>query len=119
MIRIVPSCKFPALMSFTRVRIDGVRGCARSRLPGSGFTLLELLFVIAIIAILAALLLPALARAKSAAYSTACRSNLHQIAIALNLYLEDERVYPAELSWDVLLEPYCHSRWPEMNHNSG
>jgi len=53
------------------------------------FTLVELLVVVAIMGLLAALLLPAAERAGERARSTACRSNLGQIGIALRLYLDD------------------------------
>jgi type II secretory pathway pseudopilin PulG len=50
--------------------------------------------VIAIVAILAALLLPVLSRGKAAAQSARCKSNLHQIGIALRLYTDEYQSYP-------------------------
>ncbi|MBU6401929.1 MAG: prepilin-type N-terminal cleavage/methylation domain-containing protein [Verrucomicrobia bacterium] len=67
------------------------RGAGSPRERGNGFTLVELLVVIAIIAILAALLLPALAGAKSRARMVMCLSNKRQLALALRLYADDFR----------------------------
>jgi prepilin-type processing-associated H-X9-DG protein/prepilin-type N-terminal cleavage/methylation domain-containing protein len=57
--------------------------------PGTGFTLVELLVVSSLIALLAALLLPALAKANQEGQRAACYSNLRQIALAARLYMDD------------------------------
>jgi len=58
------------------------------RVP-KAFTLIELLVVCSLIAVLAALLLPVFGRAKESGRGAACLSNLHQIGIALQLYVQD------------------------------
>lgn len=54
-----------------------------------GFTLIELLVVIAIIAILAAILFPVFAKAREKARQTSCQSNLKQIALGVQMYVQD------------------------------
>jgi prepilin-type N-terminal cleavage/methylation domain-containing protein/prepilin-type processing-associated H-X9-DG protein len=62
--------------------------CPQQR-PAAGFTLVELLLVIAIMSILAAILFPAFDHAREAARRTRCASNLRQLALAHRLYVAD------------------------------
>ena len=61
------------------------------------FTLIEILVVLAIIGILAAILFPAFSRAQESARETNCASNLNQVYIAVNQYFQDTRRYPDSL----------------------
>jgi prepilin-type N-terminal cleavage/methylation domain-containing protein/prepilin-type processing-associated H-X9-DG protein len=93
----------------------------RTRL--SGFTLVELLVVIAVIGVIVSLLLPAVQAAREAARRIQCQNHLKQLALAVTNYADTLRVYPASaivdtsqpkydpksgtmMSWIVLLLPY-------------
>jgi len=91
------------------------------------FTLIELLVVIAIIGILAALLLPALARSKDQGRNAVCLSNLRQLSAALRVYADDNnsRMPAAELLPTMPVDPanpkprICDVLAPEVGRGAG
>ena len=92
------------------------------------FTLIELLVVIAIISVLASMLMPVFARSRAKARQTACQSNLHQLGLAIKMYVEDYDEFmplwslaggnpdgsgrrPGYVgSWDDTIQPYSRNR---------
>src|SRR5215471_7229934 len=81
-----------------------------------GFTLVELLVVVGIIAILIAILLPSLQKARQAAQTTACMSNLRQLSQCVLMYETDFKGglmphWTVAPMWQFLIKPYL-SRMP-------
>ena len=80
-----------------------------------GFTLVEILIVLAIICVLTGLVLPVFSSVRRNARLSSCASNLHQIAIGLRMYQQDWdrlptmriRPQPSPPSW-LPLKPYLH-----------
>jgi type II secretion system protein G len=81
-----------------------------------GFTLIELMIVIAIIAILAAILVPNFLRARAQGQYTACQSNLKNIGTALEMYSVDNGGrYPnaTQVTTNLIFTPTYLSKFPD------
>lgn len=90
-----------------------MRRCARAgSARREGFTLVEVLVVLAVVALLIALLLPTLAGAREATRATACLSNLRQIGVAVRAYADEHdglspalgRPYSALPNWAIVVQ---------------
>ena len=103
---------------------DGPTAATNPRQPLHGFSLVELLVVMTIISILAALLLPVLGKAIASARSVACMANLKQISVAFTMYADENTAHYGSgvhnsgsggpnLTWHGFLYPYL-----DINHPS-
>jgi general secretion pathway protein G len=89
-------------------RID-VNPAENGRAAQMGFTLIEMMIVVSIIAILASILVPNFVRARAQAQTAGCEANLKEIATAMDLYETDNDRYPDSGTVDASntqLQPY-------------
>ncbi len=75
----------------------------RHRKGQAGFTLIELIIVVAILGILTVILIPNFLRARTSSKLATCQLDLRNIAAGLELYYVENQSYPAVANWDTTL----------------
>lgn len=85
----------------------------------NGFTLIELLVVTGIVSLMLTLLLPVMGKARAAAQSTACLSNLRQMGVALTTYIAENKGRLPEYIWVTPSTPDVawNGYWPGILNN--
>jgi prepilin-type N-terminal cleavage/methylation domain-containing protein/prepilin-type processing-associated H-X9-DG protein len=99
-----------------KIRMQLVAQPPRTR---GGFTLVELMVVIAIVAILIALLLPAIQSAREAARRISCTNNIRQIALATQSYESDQKKLPPSGIVDPAFAEYAGRQYPVFDQQKG
>src|SRR4051794_11488119 len=102
-------------MTMAAELVPDAKDVRMGRAENRGFTLIEILTVIGIIVVLAALIFPVFARAREQGNRTVCQGNLRQLALGLQLYVQDyDGAYPGDagssVGWQNLVLAYVKDR---------
>jgi prepilin-type N-terminal cleavage/methylation domain-containing protein len=94
---------------------NGLEASSKRGFGGKAFTLIELLVVISIIALLMGIIAPVVSKARASALRAVCMSNLHNLALAFRMYLDDNRnIMPPACQLPSLEDPNDPSSKPAI-----